>query len=586
MGADAIIHRASPGEGIALADVLDQYELSVQQKISLAHSVALAFWQYYDSQLVNRAWTSDTIWLMPEPDPDPEDSSERLPLRAYIEFYPEAIECAYDASEFIMTHVLVHRCPRIQYLALLLLQIGLGRPFRGSSFDKEVLRLNTDYSVALKYLKELKSATWNFEHKHIFDDSIEECLKFNGLMGKDEHPDADDRRRQIFEKVVSPLGWLNHSFQKKDAQIDNLSPKRHPFTLEPDESDFEITTQEPLPTSHGVEDAVEMEIPGMRPTDRQGFETAIICALSLEADAIEALFDHHWKDDQVFYGKAPGDTNVYSPGVMGRHNVVLVYMSGMGKSAAAAAAASCRISFPKINLAILVGVCGAVPVIHDTGQRINLGDVIISNGVIQYDFGRQYPDRYERKDTLLDSVGRASLEIRSTLNMVKGLRGKEVLKRKMVSYLEKLGKDPDLKAKYPVPENGRLLGRPRHHPVETADQGGRHQNRVVSSRCLGQSSVNEPKPTIHFGLIASGDTVMKSEKQRDKIARREKIIAFEMEGAAIWEAFPTLVIKGACDYADCHKTKEFQRYAAATAASCTRAFLDSWEPSDRSGYVH
>ncbi|RTE79111.1 hypothetical protein BHE90_006420 [Fusarium euwallaceae] len=389
MGADAIIHRASPGEGIALADVLDQYELSVQQKISLAHSVALAFWQYYDSQLVNRAWTSDTIWLMPEPDPDPEDSSERLPLRAYIEFYPEAIECAYDASEFIMTHVLVHRCPRIQYLALLLLQIGLGRPFRGSSFDKEVLRLNTDYSVALKYLNELKSATWNFEHKHIFDDSIEECLKFNGLMGKDEHPDADDRRRQILEKVVSPLGWLNHSFQKTDAQIDNLSPKRHLFTLEPDESDFEITTQEPLPTSHRVEDAVEMEIPEMRPTDRQGFETAIICALSLEADAIEALFDHHWKDDQVFYGKAPGDTNVYSPGVMGRHNVVLVYMSGMGKSAAAAAAASCRISFPKINLAILVGVCGAVPVIHDTGQRINLGDVIISNGVIQYDFGRQ-----------------------------------------------------------------------------------------------------------------------------------------------------------------------------------------------------
>lgn len=29
----------------------------------------------------------------------------------------------------------------------------------GSSFDKKILQLNTDYSVASKYLEELKSAT-------------------------------------------------------------------------------------------------------------------------------------------------------------------------------------------------------------------------------------------------------------------------------------------------------------------------------------------------------------------------------------------------------------------------------------------
>jgi hypothetical protein len=42
------------------------------------------------------------------------------------------------------------------------------------------------------------------------------------------------------------------------------------------------------------------------------------------------------------------------------------------------------------------------------------------------------------------------------------------------------------------------------------------------------------------------------------------------------------VIKGACDYADSHKNKVWQRYAAATAAACMKAFLDNWVPS-RSG---
>ncbi|EEU34822.1 uncharacterized protein NECHADRAFT_9735, partial [Fusarium vanettenii 77-13-4] len=74
---------------------------------------------------------------------------------------------------------------------------------------------------------------------------------------------------------------------------------------------------------------------------------------------------------------------------------------------------------------------------------------------------------------------------------------------------------------------------------------------------------------------------MKSERQRDEIAKRENTIAFEMEGAAVWETFPCLVIKGACDYADSRKTKSFQRYAAATAAACTRAFLDSLVSSER-----
>jgi hypothetical protein len=76
--------------------------------------------------------------------------------------------------------------------------------------------------------------------------------------------------------------------------------------------------------------------------------------------------------------------------------------------------------------------------------------------------------------------------------------------------------------------------------------------------------------------MASGDVVMKSGPHRDRIAAEEDVIAFEMEGAGVWDNFPTVVIKSVCDYADSHKNKKWQAYAAATAAACAKAFLKEW----------
>jgi nucleoside phosphorylase len=54
-----------------------------------------------------------------------------------------------------------------------------------------------------------------------------------------------------------------------------------------------------------------------------------------------------------------------------------------------------------------------------------------------------------------------------------------------------------------------------------------------------------------------------------------------MEGAGVWDAFPCVVIKGVCDYADSHKNKKWQGYAAATAAACMKAFLKEWIASGK-----
>jgi hypothetical protein len=55
----------------------------------------------------------------------------------------------------------------------------------------------------------------------------------------------------------------------------------------------------------------------MRPQSRNEFETAIICALPLEFDAIEAVLDEYYDG----LGSI-GDANWYRAGRVGQHNIV------------------------------------------------------------------------------------------------------------------------------------------------------------------------------------------------------------------------------------------------------------------------
>ena len=174
----------------------------------------------------------------------------------------------------------------------------------------------------------------------------------------------------------------------------------------------------------------------LRPKTRRGLEIAIICALAFEADAVDAIFDLHWDDDESGppYDKAPGDPNAYSTGVIGRHNVVLAYMPNIGVANAAAVAANSQSSFPNIKLALVVGICGIVP-FGPSGQELLLGDILMSDGIIQYVFSRQLPSGFARKDTLLDSLGRPNIEIRALLQKLRSLRERRRPEKNLASYL-------------------------------------------------------------------------------------------------------------------------------------------------------
>jgi nucleoside phosphorylase len=357
-----------------------------------------------------------------------------------------------------------------------------------------------------------------------------------------------------------------------------------------------------------------------RPRHRKDFEIALICALRVEFDAVEALFDDYYEDDFT-YGKAPGDPNAYTTGKMCNQNVVLAYMPGIGKASSASVAASFRTSFSGIKLVIVVGICGGVPFGTDDEREILLGDVIISKGLIQFDFGRQYPNRVVKKVTLQNNLGRPSTEIRALLEKISSLRNRKRLRDKISSYLAELcRKDGFQMSSYPGADNDKLYQpayRHKHRDTDVCSTCANCQDwddevcniamessceetqceagelipraRVEKAKGIGSNghtlTIEElheaQKPLVHFGLIASGDVVMKSGLHRDQIVSREKVIAFEMEGAGVWDNFPTVVIKSVCDYADSHKNKKWQKYAAATAASCMKAFLEEWRTTDR-----
>lgn len=46
------------------------------------------------------------------------------------------------------------------------------------------------------------------------------------------------------------------------------------------------------------------------------------------------------------------------------------------------------------------------------------------------------------------------------------------------------------------------------------------------------------------------------------------------------DSFPCLVIRGICDYADSHKNKKWQPYAAVTAATFMEELLSAIPPKD------
>jgi nucleoside phosphorylase len=289
--------------------------------------------------------------------------------------------------------------------------------------------------------------------------------------------------------------------------------------------------------------------------------------LATEKAAFEAMLD----EKHARLPNIKGDGNSYTLGRIGIHNIVVACLpAGMtGNNSVATVAKDMQHSFP-IKIGLLVGVGGGV---WSKKVDMRLGDVVVSQpdgthgGVVQWDFGKT------EKGGVFRRTGSLNKPPRVLLNAVQDIKTRHITEGdKLAEHLSTMATNKPFMAEtfgYQGAEHDQLY-RPTydHQGGETCDEC---DNSQVIERLPARTS---SAPKIHYGNIASGNEVMKDGATRDRIAKEEGVICFEMEAAGLMDSFPCLIIRGICDYADSHKNKRWQPYAAATAAAFAKELLE------------
>ncbi|PCG96133.1 Nucleoside phosphorylase [Penicillium occitanis (nom. inval.)] len=295
----------------------------------------------------------------------------------------------------------------------------------------------------------------------------------------------------------------------------------------------------------------------------EDYAVGIVCALPLELLAVRALFDQTHPNVQF----SAADTNHYALGRWGRHRVVAACLPDgeYGTNSAADVASNLRRSFPSVKFCLMVGIGGGVP---SSRNDIRLGDVVVSKpiginpGVIQYDMGKALKNGVFEQNGVLHAPPRLIMTALSNLKSDPYLS-----ENPLQEYVDEIGACRK-EYRYPGSHRDRLFSSRYLH----------NSKHVTCDRCSDAHVIvrpvrSNPYPRIHYGLVASGNTVIKDAVLRDKWSAEKNVLCFEMEAAGVMNILPCLVIRGICDYSDSHKNKSFQEYAAATAASYAKLLL-------------
>jgi nucleoside phosphorylase len=266
------------------------------------------------------------------------------------------------------------------------------------------------------------------------------------------------------------------------------------------------------------------------------------------------------------------DQNSYTLGEMGGHNIVIAVLPEIGTNSAATVAIQLLNDFPSIRFGLLVGIGGGVPDEEDDVNDIRLGDVVVSKptasfgGVVQYDLGKYSTDGgFERTGVLAKPplLLRANVETLAADHRIKGSRVPQHLSDMLQQFpaMEEESSHPGARQK------DQLFQAEYPHP------GGRNCDNCDKQRIVKRDDRSNMNPKFHYGTIGSANTVVKDAGLREELRRALKVICVDMEAAGLMDSFPCLVIRGICDYADSHKNKKWQPYAAATAAAYMKELL-------------
>ncbi|KAF3197851.1 hypothetical protein TWF679_002581 [Orbilia oligospora] len=320
-----------------------------------------------------------------------------------------------------------------------------------------------------------------------------------------------------------------------------------------------------------------------RQLDRKNYTIGWICALPLEFAAAIAMLD----EQHLPLPQDKLDDNAYRFGRIGSYNIIVACLpSGVyGVTSAGNVATQMHRSFPDLEAALMVGIAGGAP--DPPRCDIRLGDVVVSEptagfgGVLQYDFGKTEKEgRFVQTGVLnkppkmfLTAIAKLKSDYllqRSNQSGLSGGNSQNSNVSEIIANALKNGTVPQTFSRPPNTANDsdRLFRASYEHPSMNSSCDECDPGMIV-----GRESRPHDQPYIHYGLIASGNQVMKHGITRDCLAREKNVLCFEMEAAGIMDELPSLVIRGICDYSDSHKNKVWQPYAALSAAAFAKELL-------------
>ncbi|KAL4860490.1 hypothetical protein BDV12DRAFT_204997 [Aspergillus spectabilis] len=294
------------------------------------------------------------------------------------------------------------------------------------------------------------------------------------------------------------------------------------------------------------------------------YTVAWICALEEEYFCACRMLDEEFAGPEI---SEDNDNNTYIFGRIAKHYVVIGCLPAgrYGTNSAARVARDMVRTFPRLRFALMVGIGGGAP---SPRNDIRLGDIVVSQprdefgGVIQYDLGKL-------KDGHFQKTGQLNAPPEKLLGVLPEIRRLHSDKKKPDRLAEHLRLLDDMED-YQKPAVDRLYAADYSH-VDGSD----------CDECDLHAIVDRPKRQnhrilhVHYGTIASGNSVLKDAKVRDTYAQDPQlnILCFEMEAAGLMNNIPCLIIRGICDYCDSHKNDEWHNYAALVAAAYARELL-------------
>jgi len=295
-----------------------------------------------------------------------------------------------------------------------------------------------------------------------------------------------------------------------------------------------------------------------------------ICALQEEFATACRMLDDEFDGPET---NEANDNNTYAFGCIAGHNVVMgcLPMGRYGTNSAASLARDMVRSFPNLKFALMVGIGGGAPTRE---SDVRLGDVVVSvpqgllGGVVQYDLGKRLSGHQFQR------TGQLNAPPEILLGVIQDIRRRHDDPKKpdnIAKHLKRMDDMPD----YRRPSQDKLFRTDYEHKGRETCEGCEASGLEKRlPRAMSRAVI------VHYGIIASANSVMKNAVDRDRFALGPelKVLCFEMEAAGLMNNFPCLVIRGICDYSDSHKNDEWHKYAALTAAAYARELLHALKP--------